>query len=160
MLRTVAIVGATVAGIVGVGTAALAATGSSSPSTSGTSSSTASTPSSAGSAAKKHPKLAKGLIRRGVHGEIVTKNGDGGFTTHDGIRGTVSAVSPSSITVKAADDFSQTYTITSSTKVRLRSAGKGAASTIGAVKTGDSVGVLGTGSASSPSATFVIDVKR
>jgi hypothetical protein len=161
MLRTVAIVGATAVGIVGVGTAALATTGNNSSSTAGTASTSSSTASesTSGSHSTKHDKIAKILARRDVHGVIVTKNGKGGFTTHDGIRGTVTAVSPSAITVKAADGFTQTYTVTSSTKVRLRSGGKGTASTLSIVHTGDSVGVLGVGSPSKPSATYVIDVK-
>jgi uncharacterized NAD(P)/FAD-binding protein YdhS len=87
------------------------------------------------------------LARRSLHGTWVTRDGSSGFVTHDAIRGQVTAVSASSITVKAADNVSQTYAITSDTKVHLRG-DKGKAGTIGEVKTGDRVIVLGTGTTS------------
>jgi hypothetical protein len=82
------------------------------------------------------------------------RDNDNSFVTHDAIRGTVTAVSASSITVKAADGVSQTYAITSTTKVRLRKGqpgngnGRGAAGTISDVHTGDKVAVVGTGTTS------------
>jgi hypothetical protein len=74
----------------------------------------------------------------------------------------VTAVSASSITVKAQDGVTQSYAVTSATKVRLRpvqpkagtagQAGKkpaaGKPATIGDVHTGDQVAVIGTGTGS------------
>ena len=162
MFRKVAIAGATAAVIIGAGTAALATTGSSgtpgTPSTSGTSSSSSSSSSSAtkgaglGRFARRHPEIAALIKHHAVHGQIVTDD-NGTDVTHDGIVGTVSAVSPSSITVKASDGFTQTFSINSSTKVRVRTDGK--SSTISDVRTGVKVGVVGTGT-SAPVATYIL----
>ena len=88
----------------------------------------------------------------------MTRDGKGStsFVTHDAIRGQVTAVSATSITVKAADNVSETYAVTSSTKVRSRADGKGKAGSIGEVKSGDAVIVLGTGSGTL-TATHVLD---
>lgn len=152
MWKKIAIGGAIAAATLGAGTAALAASGST------TTGSPA--PSSANAAAgAKHPG-ARALGRRALHGQWVTgKVGSTTFTTHDEIRGQVTAVSPTSITVKAIDNVSQTYVVTSDTKVRLRTGGKGAASSIGQVKTGDHVVVVGTGT-STLTATGVLDVRK
>jgi hypothetical protein len=155
MLKKVVIVGAAAAAVLGAGTAALATSGSSSPSPSASSSS-APNPGKAEQAlakARRHPGL--NLARRALHASWVTRNGSSGFITHDAIRGQVTAVSASSITVKAADDVSQTYAVTADTKVHLRG-DKGKAGSIGQVKTGDRVIVLGTGT-SSLTATQVLD---
>jgi hypothetical protein len=165
MFRKIAIAGATAAVIVGAGTAAIAATGSSSsgtPSTgtTGSSSTSSSTPAKAdgsklGKFAKRHPGVAALIEHHAVHGQIVTTDGKGNYVTHDGILGSVSAVSSTSITIKSGDGFVQTYTVNSGTKVRDKSDGKSA--TIGQVKVGDKVGVVGTGTSASPVATYVID---
>jgi hypothetical protein len=144
MLKKVVLAGTAAAVVLGAGTAALAASGSgSSPSPSASASSQ---PGKAARAAGK-AHLGKMLARRSLHGTWVTRDGSSGFVTHDAIRGQVTAVSASSITVKAADNVSQTYAITSDTKVHLRG-DKGKAGTIGEVKTGDRVIVLGTGTSS------------
>lgn len=52
-----------------------------------------------------------------LHGTYVVSDGNGAYTTELTQTGTVSAVSSSSITVKSADGYSKTYTITSSTSV-------------------------------------------
>lgn len=67
---------------------------------------------------------------------------------HDGIRGTVSAVSPTSITVKAKDGTSEEFAVASSTTVHVKGSAKGATGSIGQVKSGDRVEVLGTGKTS------------
>jgi hypothetical protein len=161
MIRRIVIVGCSAAAIVGVGTAALAASGDSSSAatpTSSTSSAAAAPASKDGAAlkrfAKLHPRIAEAITHHAVHGQIVTSNGKGGYVTHDGILGTVSAVSSTSITVKSGDGFSQTYTVGSSTKVRIRKSTTKA--TIADVHTGDKVGVVGTGT-SAPTATFVVE---
>ena len=130
--------GVTAAVILGAGTAALAVSGSDSTATSGS-----------GTHAKQHGN-AKGkhkagkLLRRAQHAQIVTKGKDG-FVTHDLIKGTVTAVSATSITVKSADAKTETFAITKDTKVRSRSDGKASDSTISKVTTGDLVFVGGTG---------------
>jgi hypothetical protein len=107
----------------------------------------------------KHP-LAHAIGRRALHGQWVTGAvGSSTFTTHDAIKGDVTAVSASSITVKALDNVSQTYVVNSDTKVRQRSGGKGTDSTIGAVHTGDHVLVVGTGT-TTLTATAIVDVRK
>jgi hypothetical protein len=64
-------------------------------------------------------------------------------------------VSKGSITVKAKDGFSQTFAIAADTKVRVRSNGKGADSTIGAVTVGAKALVTGVG-ATNPTARLVV----
>ncbi|MDQ2758456.1 MAG: hypothetical protein M3Y71_18195 [Actinomycetota bacterium] len=61
------------------------------------------------------------------HAQWVVADKAGTFVTHDAIRGTVTAVSATSLTVKAKDGVSQTYAISSSTKVALRAVKGGAA---------------------------------
>lgn len=156
MYRRVLTAGATAAVIVGAGTAALATTGS--DTTNGTP-----TTSSSAAAAPGHAKKAKRgdgrLLRRAVHAQIVTKGKDGTFVTHDIVTGTVTAVSATSITVQAADRTSETFVVNAQTKVRLRTNGKGAPSTIGEVATGDTVLVAGTGT-TTMTAKHIVDRKK
>ena len=154
MYRRILIGGVTAAAIVGAGGTALAVSGSDT---------TAGTPGTATAAAAtaKHGTHAKGkdrLLRRMAHAQIVTK-GKGGFVTHDLIKGTVTAVSATSITVQAADKTSETFVVTSDTKVRVRSSGKGTASSIDKIAEGDQVLVAGTGT-STVTAKHVIDIKK
>lgn len=153
MLKKIVIAGSAAAVVLGAGTAAMAASGSSSPSPAPSSNSASST----GKAAKAdHGK--KDQLKRALHATWVTKAGKGstGYVTHDAIRGSVTAVSATSITVKAADNVSETYTVNSTTKVHSRADGKGKAGTMSEVKSGDKVMVLGTGT-SSLTATHVLD---
>ncbi len=152
MFKKVMITAAVGAAIVGGGTAALAASGSTSSPTATTSSTTAK-PTTTHTKGKHDRRVRLG---RALHGTWVTKDGKGGtdakttsYVTHDAIHGTVSAVSSTSISVKAADGVTETYKVTSATKVRMRTAGekKGAASSIAQVKTGGKVLVVGTGTA-------------
>lgn len=83
-------------------------------------------------------------LRHVLHATWVT--GGAKPTTHDAIRGEVTAVSASSITVRARDGVSMTFAVTSSTKVRERHAGKGTDSLIGKVAVGDRALVTGVGS--------------
>ena len=150
MYRRVLVGGLTAASILGAGGTALALTGSDGPSGS-----------SAGSGARAGHHLGHGkarLLKRLQHAEIVTKNAKG-FVTHELIKGTVTDVSSTSITVQAADKTSETFTVNGDTKVRVRSGGKGAPSSIGKVAKGDQVFVGGVG-ASTPTAKHVIDIKK
>ena len=126
MWKKIAIAGGVCAVVAGVGTAALATSGSS----------------SAASVAKHQAGKA---MRHALHAEWVTQDKDKSFVTHDAIHGTVTAVSPTSITVQSLDKKSQTYTVTTDTKVRVGANGKGAKGAIGQVHTGDMALVIGTG---------------
>jgi hypothetical protein len=155
MYRKTLIGGVTAAAIVCAGGTALALSGSeSTPGASGTASST----SSGSGGGKQHGLLGRAkALRRLAHGELVIRGKDG-FVTHDLIVGTVTAVSSNSITVQAADKTSETFAVTSDTKVRLRSNGNGSASSIDKVADGDHVLVAGIGT-STMTAKHVVDVK-
>jgi hypothetical protein len=153
MYRKTLIAGATAAAIVGAGGTALALSGSDT---------TPGAPAGAAPTAAHHPGkglLGKGkMLRRLAHAQIVMRGKDG-FVTHDLIAGTVTSVSATTITVQASDKTSETFAVTKDTKVRVRSNGKGAASTIAHVASGDHVLVAGTGT-SSLTAKHVVDVKK
>jgi hypothetical protein len=87
-----------------------------------------------------------------VHGQVTVPKAGGGYQTVDVQRGTVTAVSSSSITVKSADGFSATYAVSSSTEVNAQAAG------IGTVKAGDTVGVTATVSGKTATAASIIDL--
>jgi hypothetical protein len=156
MYRKILLGGVAAAVIVGAGGTALAVTGSST--TAGTpSASSSSSPSSSSSkkadAKKKHP-----FLRRLEHGQFVTRGKGGQAVTHDLIKGTVTAVSSTSITVQATDKKSETFAVTKDTKVRVRKDGKGSASTVASVAKGDHVMVSGTGT-STFTAGAIVDAK-
>lgn len=156
MFKQIVLAGSAAAVVLGAGTAALAASGSTpAAAPNGTASSQPAAPNSAaaskGHKAGKAARAAKGPLRNALHAQWVTRAGKGatGFVTHDAIRGEVTAVSATStstsITVKATDNVSQTYTVTSATKVHTRADAKGKAGTISEVHSGDRVAVFGTG---------------
>ena len=101
-------------------------------------------------------------LLRTLHAEWVTRAGKGGtgYVTHHAIRGDVTAVSPTSITIKAQDGVSETFAVGKDTVVRSHPVGsgrsKGSASSIGQVHTGDKALVIGTGTGSL-TATAVVD---
>lgn len=92
-----------------------------------------------------------GGLAGAIHGQATVPKSGGGYQTIDVQRGTVSAVSSSSITVKSADGYSATYAVTSSTEVNAQAAG------IGTIKTGDTVYVTATVSGGSATAASIID---
>ncbi|MHA3835418.1 hypothetical protein ACXR8F_06785 [Terrabacter sp. AAH1] len=99
----------------------------------------------------------KGLrakLLRALHASWVT-DGASGPVTHQAVRGEVTAVSPTSITVKAKDGFSLTYSVAKDTVVRERAKGHGSASSIGGVKVGAKALVAGVG-ATNPAARVVV----
>ncbi len=108
----------------------------------------------AAAAVKGDRKGLRARMLRALHGTWVTE-GTSGPVTHQAIRGDVTAVSATSVTVKAKDGFSQTFTVSGDTKVRVRSNGKGADSTIGAVRVGSTALVTGVG-ATNPTARVVV----
>jgi hypothetical protein len=85
-----------------------------------------------------------------VHGQAVVKHG-GGYQTIDYQRGTVTAVSMGSITVKSTDGFTQTYAVTGSTIVGAQRGG------IGSVTTGNEASVIATVSGKTVTAVKIID---
>jgi hypothetical protein len=88
-----------------------------------------------------------------LHGQFTVPKASGtGYQTEDVQRGTVTAVSSSSITVKSADGYSATYAVASSTEVNAQAAG------IGAVKVGDTVSVIATVSQGKATAASIIDM--
>jgi Domain of unknown function (DUF5666) len=96
-------------------------------------------------------KAKRDLTQRALHGEVTL--GGKQHRVVDFQRGTVSAVSASSITVRSADDFSATYVVDAKTKVRHA---KEQAS-IGDVKTGDKVRIVALKSSSTLTAKRVAD---
>lgn len=155
MYRKVLITGVTAAAIIGAGGTALAVSGSDTPS--GTPSGSSSAKHDHHGKQGKHGKHGK-LLRKLSHGAFVVKGKDGKFVTHDLIKGTATSVSATSITVQAADKTSETFAVTKDTKVRVRAAGKGVASSITKIAKGDPVLVAGTGT-STLTAKHVVDVK-
>jgi hypothetical protein len=133
MWKKIAIAGAVSVAILGAGGAALATSGSGS-----TSVDTQTT-------TKAAKLLNNPRLGRAVHAQWVARGKDKSFITHDAIRGDVTAVSVTSISVKAADGVTQTYAVTADTVVRIKGAGKGTTGAIGKVHSGDRVLVVGTG---------------
>jgi hypothetical protein len=87
-----------------------------------------------------------------IHGQFVTPKPGGGYQTIDTQRGTVTAVSTNSLTVKSSDGYTKTYQVTGSTNVDAQRAG------IGSVKTGQTVSVSATVKGSSATATQIVDI--
>lgn len=100
------------------------------------------------------PGMAFGFGAAGgaVHGQLTVPKSGGGYQTIDVQRGTVTAVSSASITVKSADGFTASYAVNSKTLVDAQAAG------IGSVKKGDTVFVTATVSGSTPTAADVFDL--
>ncbi|GAA3095209.1 hypothetical protein JOF29_004112 [Kribbella aluminosa] len=86
-----------------------------------------------------------------VHGEFVVPKNGGGYQTVAVQRGQVTAVSNDSVTVKSADGYSRTYTLTSNTMVNAARNG------IGDVKTGNTVNVSAVVTNGTATATRVND---
>jgi hypothetical protein len=151
MYRKIFATAGTAVAIVGVATAALATSGSDPSNTSGT-----------GRASGQSELHA--ILRHALHGQVTTGSQDG-YVTHSGVRGMVTAVSPTSITVKAVDGYTETFTLGPDTKARERTPGqRGATSgSVSDVKRGDQVAVLGKApehSSAAPIARVVIDGLR
>jgi len=98
-------------------------------------------------------RFAPGPIGLGlIHGAFTVPKANGGYQTLDVQRGKVTAVSATSVTVKSADGYTVTYTVTSKTLVDARAAG------IGSVKKGDSVFITATASGTTPTAANIADL--
>jgi hypothetical protein len=86
-----------------------------------------------------------------VHGQFVVAKPGGGYQTVDVQDGQVTAVSTASITLKSSDGFTNTYVVTSSTRVDAQRDG------IGSVKVGNQASVLATVSGSTATAENIAD---
>jgi len=86
-----------------------------------------------------------------VHGQFVVPKSGGGYQTIDTQRGSVTAVSTNSVTVKSADGFTKTYQVSSSTNVGAQRDG------IGSVKTGHQVAVTATDRGGTAAAVSILD---
>jgi hypothetical protein len=86
-----------------------------------------------------------------IHGQLTEPKSGGGYQTIDVQRGTVTAVSSTSITVKSADGYTASYLVTSSTEVDAQAAG------IGTVKVGDTVSLVATVSDGRATAASITD---
>lgn len=84
--------------------------------------------------------------RKAIHGDFV-RSVDGAFATESVQRGAVTAVTPTSITLKSADGFTRTYVIDKDTKVHLGK--KNAAKTIADVPVDAKASVFATKSGDS-----------
>jgi hypothetical protein len=87
-----------------------------------------------------------------VHGQIVLAKPGGGYQTVDFQNGSVTKVDSTSITLKSADGFTQSYPITGSTIVTAGRSG------IGSVTSGNSAIVIATVSGHTATAARIIDL--
>ncbi len=154
--RKALVAGCAAAALIGGGGVAVAsADGSASPTPTTTPFATSTSAAAAQGAAAASTKPGKatkdgdqagrlGRLKGLEHAEWVAKDKSGAFVTHDAVRGAVTAVSPTSVTVKAADGASLTFAVTTDTRVRVRTAGgTGAKASVADLKTGEQVLVAG-----------------
>ena len=92
-----------------------------------------------------------GGVAGAIHGQLTVPKAGGGYETVDVQRGSVTAVSGTSITVKSADGFSQQYSVTTSTIVDAQRDG------IGSIKVNDQVAIVATVSGSTATAVSITD---
>jgi hypothetical protein len=109
-----------------------------------------------GNAKAKHPALRRLTIRRALarnveHGEVVVNTKDGDKTI-DVQRGTVTAISSTTITVKSTDGFTETWTFGSPIHVIEHRTTVQPSN----VTTGETVGLAGTKSGSNLTATLMV----
>jgi hypothetical protein len=98
------------------------------------------------------PGFAFGGLFGAVHGQFVVPKSGGGYQTIDTQRGSVTAVSATSITIRSGDGFVKTYQVTSSTNVDAQRDG------IGTVKTGNQAAVVATVSGNTATAVRILDI--
>jgi len=108
-----------------------------------------------------HGMRGPGPLGEALHGELVVKADDGTISTVRQIRGTVTAVDGTSITVEAEDGYTSTFAITADTEVRVGLPQRGmdpqaSTSTIADVSVGDVAHVHGTVSGSTATATHLM----
>lgn len=148
MWRKIALAGATAAVIIGAGGAALATSGTTVAGSPGAPAASAAPAAPGTSGTSGHGRHAGLRAERHVlHGQFVTRarGSASTYVTHTVIRGSVTAVSATSLTVRAVDGVTQTFTVNGKTVVHRRGTAKGTNAGIGAVTTGAQVFVAGTG---------------
>jgi hypothetical protein len=101
--------------------------------------------------AARRRAAAKYLRHNTLHGQVTVKTKDGTKTVAVQ-RGTVTAVSATSLTVKSTDGFTQTWALNDDTKVRADQK----QSDRSAVKTGEELGVAGAMSGNTSTARLVV----
>jgi len=109
-----------------------------------------------GNAKAKHPALRRLTVRRTLarnveHGEMVVSTKDGDKTI-DVQRGTVTAISSTTVTVKSSDGFTETWTFGSPINVIEHRTTVQPSN----VTTGETVGLAGTKSGSNLTATLMV----
>ena len=125
-----------------------------------TSSPSASASPTGSAAPKKHDAARKDvakhrrqLLKNGAHGQNTVKNKAGQWVVHEWQVGKVGSVNGSTVTVTDATGTTWTWTAVSGAKVRV--AGK--ASSLSAVKTGDTIVLTGVQSGSANDARVIVD---
>lgn len=88
-------------------------------------------------------RVTRARLRHVLHATWVT--GGKSPVTHSTIRGQVTAVSASSITIAAKDGAAMSFTLSDATKIHQRSRGSMSSASIGSVKVGMRARVLGVG---------------
>ena len=86
-----------------------------------------------------------------MHGQFVVARPGGGYQTVDMQRGSVTAVTGSSITVRSSDGFVKTYQVPAAAQLNAQRNG------IGSVRKGNQVMVVATVSGSTATATHILD---
>lgn len=100
-------------------------------------------------------RLVRGPFGGGlIHGQFTVPKSSGGYQTLDVQQGTVTAVSGTSVTLKSADGYTATYTVTGKTVVDAQAAG------IGSVKKGDNLFLTATVSGTTQTAINIADLTR
>jgi hypothetical protein len=143
------VAGVVAAGVLGTAGVAAATSETSTPTPAASSAPSGSAPAAADKT-KKH-KAKRAAIGRGMHGEWVVKGKDGKPVTLVTIRGQVTAAGPTSVTVKAEDGFTATFTVNADTKVRGADA-----KTMADVKVGAKGAVVGVKSGNASTARTVL----
>ena len=129
-LRKAALAGAVALALTGTGVAIAWAADPSPPSSSAPGNSDKAQGHNKADKAQGHNKPDKAERPQHLHGESVVKKADGTFATELGQRGTVEAVSGTSITVKSEDGYSQAYTVNEETKITQVPAADGTPGTV------------------------------
>jgi hypothetical protein len=144
------VAGVAAAGVLGTAGVAAATSNDSTPAPSASSAPSSSAAPSDKADHRKAKRAKRALIGRGMHGEWVVRGKDGKPVTLETIRGTVTAVGSSRLTVKAEDGFTETFVTNSDTKVR------GGADSLGEIKVGAKGAVVGVKSGDTVTARAVL----
>ncbi len=113
-----AVAGVVTAGVLGTAGVAAATAEGSAPAPAASSSTAAPDTGTSADTAGKRDRIRHALRARGMHGEWVVKGKDGKPVTLVSVRGTVTAVGPTSVTLKAEDGYTATFIANADTRVR------------------------------------------